>query len=192
MPALRKTDFSASITFLGVNHARAAGLSNAAVDAAIAGFGGFQGESRGGLTRPSCSRVIDLYPRGTEISNTRQISILSGEELAEIARIMGVAALPPTLLSANILIKGIPDFSHVPPGARLLAESGTCLVLDVQNWPCHLPAKEIEVALPGKGGLFKQAARGLRGVTAWVERPGRLVLGERLTLFVPDQRGWQP
>ena len=30
------------------------------------------------------------------------------------------------------------------------------------------------------------------GVTAWVERPGTLAVGDAMTLFVPDQRGWQP
>ena len=36
------------------------------------------------------------------------------------------------------------------------------------------------------------AAKGLRGVTAWVERPGCLRIGDPLRLHVPDQRPWRP
>ena len=39
---------------------------------------------------------------------------------------------------------------------------------------------------------FKPAAAGLRGVTAWVERPGRVQVGDRVELFVPSQRPWGP
>ena len=42
----------------------------------------------------------------------------------------------------------------------------------------------------GFGARFKPAADGRRGVTAWVERPGRLALGETLQLSIPDQRVW--
>ena len=42
----------------------------------------------------------------------------------------------------------------------------------------------------GKG--FKAAAKGRRGVTAWVERPGALVVGDRLRLHIPDQPAWAP
>ena len=66
------------------------------------------------------------------------------------------------------------------------------LVVDMQNRPCQLPAKVIEDHLPGIGKKFKRAAEGRRGVTAWVERPGELALGDTLTLFIPDQRGWAP
>ena len=36
------------------------------------------------------------------------------------------------------------------------------------------------------------AAEGRRGVTAWVERPGDIRVGDSLTLFLPDQRAWAP
>jgi MOSC domain-containing protein YiiM len=62
----------------------------------------------------------------------------------------------------------------------------------MENRPCHLPAKVIDAYLPGAGGRFKAAAKGRRGVTAWVEREGRLALGETLRLHVPDQPDWRP
>jgi hypothetical protein len=60
----------------------------------------------------------------------------------------------------------------------------------MQNRPCRFPAKTIDDAHPGKGKRFREVAEGLRGVTAWVERPGALRLGDVLKLHVPDQRAW--
>ncbi len=192
MPALRKTYFEARITFLGVNPDREASLRNVSLESVDVGFEGFQSESRAGLNRPSCSRVIDLYPRGTEIRNTRQVTILSEEELAVIAQNMGIEALQPEWISAGMVLTGIPDLSHLPPGSRLQAENGTTLTVDVENGPCHLPAKVIDEDAPGMGRAFKDAAKGLRGVTAWVERPGSLKVKDQMALFVPTQPVWNP
>lgn len=190
MPALAKTGFTATITWLGLVTDRAAALLSQPVEALELGFDGPLGEAHGGMTRPSCSRVLGLYPRNTPIRNTRQLSILSAEELAAIAAEMGLEALDPALLGATMVLSGLPDFSHVPPSSRLLAESGACLTVDMENRPCTLPARPIETAHPGLGKGFKPAAQGRRGVTAWVEAEGRVALGDRLTLFVPDQPVW--
>ncbi|MCA0207285.1 MAG: MOSC domain-containing protein [Proteobacteria bacterium] len=190
MPALAKTAYSATITWLGLVADRAAALPSQPVEALELGLDGPLGESHGGMTRPSCSRVLGLYPRNTPIRNTRQLSIVSAEELAAIAAEMGLEALDPALLGASMVVSGLPDFSHLPPSSRLLADSGACLTVDMENRPCTLPARPIETAHPGHGKGFKPAAQGRRGVTAWVEAEGRVVLGDRLTLFVPDQPVW--
>ena len=44
----------------------------------------------------------------------------------------------------------------------------------------------IERDLPGQGKSFKAHAKGKRGVTAWVERPGELDLGDVLRLHCPS------
>ena len=132
------------------------------------------------------------YPRGTLIRNTRQFSILCAQELADIAAEMGLGSLDPALVGASLVLSGIPDFTHIPPGSRLQAQSGTTLTVDMENQPCHLPAKEIEATAPGFGALFKAAARNRRGVTAWVEREGALNVGDTVTLHVPGQRAWAP
>ena len=98
--------------------------------------------------------------------------------------------LDPALLGATLVLEGIPDFSRVPPSSRLQAPNGTTLIVDMENRPCHLPAREIEGERPGMGRAFKPAAQGRRGVTAWVERPGRLALGDEMVLHVPDQPAW--
>ena len=115
----------------------------------------------------------------------------SAEDLAAIAAEMGLDALRPEWLGASIVVEGIEDFTHIPPSSRLQnGEGGTCLVVDMANRPCHWPGKEVEKDHPGLGKRFKQAAAGRRGVTAWVEYPGPLRVGDELRLHVPDQRAW--
>lgn len=190
MPALKPTEFSARITWIGRVADRAAGLVSEALERADLRYGGIAGEAHGGLTRPSCSRVLSQHPRETQIANVRQLSVLSAEEMAAIAAEMGLAALEPALVGASLVIEGIPDFTHVPPSSRLQAPSGATLVIDMENRPCVLPAKPIEAAHAGFGSAFKPAAKGRRGVTAWVEREGAIALGDVLTLHIPDQRAW--
>jgi hypothetical protein len=191
MPALKATDIAAEIVWLGYVPDRAAALPSVAAPVLDLSFAGPAGEDHGGLTRPSCSRVMGLYPRGTTIRNTRQLSILSAEELDAIAADMGLPALDPALLGATMVLRGIPDFSHVPPSARLLSDSGACVTVDMENLPCTLPARPIEARHTGHGARFKAAAKGRRGVTAWVEAEGRVALGDRLRLFIPAQPGWR-
>ena len=190
MPALKPTEFEARVTWLGRVTGRAAALDADPLDAAQLTFAGIAGEAHGGRTRPSCSRVVAQHPKGTEIANVRQLSVLSAEEIAGIAAMMGGGALSPAWVGASLVIEGIPDFSHVPPSSRLQAPSGATLVIDMENRPCHLPARVIEAHLPGIGGRFKAAAKGRRGVTAWVEREGRIALGDVLRLHIPDQPCW--
>ena len=192
MPALIPTDYYATITWLGVVPDRAAGLKAVPRAELMLGFAGPEGEDHGGLTRPSCSRVLSQYPRDTVIRNTRQLSVMSVEELSAIAAAMGIDALDPSYMGATAVIEGIADFTHVPPSSRLQATSGATIVVDMENRPCMLPAREIETDMPGVGKAVKAAAKDRRGVTAWVEREGVFTLGERLRLHVPDQRPWAP
>ena len=191
MPALKKTDIVGQVVWLGLVADRRAALASQPVDEIVAQFVGPLGEAHGGVTRASCSRVTEQYPRGTEIRNTRQFAVLCAQELAAIAAQMGLEALDPGLLGTTMLISGIPDFTHLPPSARLQAPSGATLVVDMENRPCSLPARPIEAWHAGKGAAFKAAAKGRRGVTAWVEREGVFRLGDEITLHIPDQRGWQ-
>ncbi|MCI5040993.1 MAG: sulfurase [Donghicola eburneus] len=191
MPALKPTSFTAKITWLGHVPDRDASLASEPLEQMDLTWAGVATEAHGGETRPSCTRVKSQHPKGTEIANVRQLTILSAEELAEIAAEMGVDAFNPAWAGISIVIEGIPDFTHVPPSSRLQAESGATIVIDMENRPCHLPAKVIEEEAPGKGRAFKAAALNRRGVTAWVERPGALKVGDTLRLHIPDQPVWQ-
>jgi hypothetical protein len=192
MPALIPTDHVGTITYLGRVEDRGAALRSAPVQTLRLTFAGPEGEAHGGLTRPSCSRVTKQHPKGTEIRNVRQLSILSAEDLAEVAARMGLDRFDPAWVGATVVIAGIPDLTHLPPSSRLQAEDGATVVVDMENLPCTLPARPIEEDAPGMGARFKAAAAGRRGVTAWVEREGLLQLGGPLRLHVPAQRGWRP
>ena len=192
MPELMPTDHTAKIVWMGKVPQDRPDIRSRPITAAYASYAGFDDDFHAGLTRPSCVRVKSQHPQGTEIRNVRQFSILSAEELDFIARQIGVAELDPVLLGASIVVEGIADFTHIPPSSRLQADCGTTIVVDMQNGPCNLPAREIEKVAPGHGKGFKAAAMGRRGVCAWVERQGDLKVGDRLRLHIPGQRAWQP
>ena len=192
MPALKPTEITGEVVWIGQVADRDASLKSVALNEAQLTFAGIPGEAHSGLTRPSCSRVTKQYPKGTEIRNTRQLSILSEEELTAIATACGLDALDPASVGATMVVRGIPDFTHLPPSSRLQFPDGSTLVVDMVNRPCNLPAKVINMDNPGAGNLFKAAAKGRRGLTAWVEREGQVQVGDSVRLHVPDQRPWQP
>jgi MOSC domain-containing protein YiiM len=189
MTLLTPTRHEARVVWLGLVRDRAASLRAEPVEAVELAWEGFVGDAHSGLTRPACTRVRDQHPKGTEIRNTRQISLLSAEELALIAAELGLDRLDPALIGASLVVEGIPDLTKLPPASRLIAENGATLTTDTENAPCTLSAREIE-AETGRGKGFKAAAAGRRGVTAWVERPGRLALGDRLRLHLPPPEAW--
>lgn len=190
MPALVPTDHHGRILWLGTVPDRDASLRAVPAPALELGWGGPEGEAHGGVTRPSCNRLLAQHPYGTEIANVRQLTILSREELDAVAAAMSLPSLDPALLGGTMVVEGIPDLTLLPPSSRLQGPDGTTLVVDMANRPCHLPAREVEMEAPGAGAAFKRAAAGRRGVTAWVERPGRLALGDALRLHLPDQPAW--
>lgn len=191
MPALVPTDHYATITYIGIVPDRDASLRSKKLETAELTFSGIAGEAHGGETRPSCGRVIDQFPRGTIIRNVRQLSVVSAEELAEIASGIGVSDMDPAWVGASLVLEGVPDFTHIPPSSRLQAPSGATLVVDMENLPCHLPAPVIDEDAPGHGRPFKQAAKDKRGVTAWVECEGLIAIGDKLRLHIPAQRAWR-
>lgn len=190
MPSLKPTDFFAEVLWLGRVIDSTEDPSAEPLDEMALGFAGHDGEYHSGLTRASCSRVSSQHPRGTEIANTRQVSILSSEELESISDVMGIDEFDPAWVGASIILRGIPDFTHIPPSSRLQAGDGTTLVVDMENRPCVWPGRVIEKDAPGYGKAFKRAAENKRGVTAWVEREGTIRVGDILRLHIPDQPVW--
>jgi hypothetical protein len=151
-------------------------------------FAGFEGDRHAGLTWKSDSRS-PYYPRGTEIRNVRQVSIISVEELQEIARRMDLPAIEPEWLGANLLLQGIPDLTMVPPSSRLYFPDDTVLVIDSENNPCIHPGKVIQSHFPERAGLaelFVESARHLRGLVAWVERPGTIAQADEVRFEIPQ------
>jgi MOSC domain-containing protein YiiM len=152
-------------------------------------FGGLEGDRHFGLTRPSCSRT-PWHARGTVIANTRQISIVSSEECAEIARRLAITTVEPRLIGANLVLDGDPDLSGVAPAARLVFASGAVLFVTEENHPCRHAGRMLAEAF-GEPRLeleFIKGAEGRRGLVAMVEREGEVSVGETVKVVIPRPR----
>ncbi len=156
---------------------------------------GIPGTRHYGFTRKAGPRE-PWYGRGMEIRSGRQITVVSREELAAIAAIMQVESIAPEWIGANVVTSGIPHFTLLPPGSRIVFAEAT-IVVEAPNAPCKIAGKAIAQHLtPGAapGGLdlaFAAKARGLRGVVASVERAGTIRAGEPIKVKVPPQTLWQ-
>jgi len=151
-------------------------------------YAGFPEDRHAGLTSKADVRYRRQYQDGTEIRNTRQITILSQEELDVIQKTMGVPEFDAGWIGANIVVSGIPDLTLISPSTRLIFSSGAALVIDNENSPCRYPGDEIDVRFPGKGKNFVKAATNRRGLVAWVEKEGAISVGDDIAVHLPPQR----
>jgi len=150
---------------------------------------GFDGDRHAGLTRPANVRDKDV-PRGTVLRNDRQVTIVSQEELAQVAAALDVPEVRPEWLGANLSLSGVTNLSGLPPGSRLVFSDGVVLGVEAQNQPCTGPGRVIQAAYPQHPGLaaaFPKAARGLRGLTASVRQPGSIATGDLCEVHPPDE-----
>ena len=184
MALFRIADQQARVVWIGTNRDREESICSRPLTSVQLGLAGIEGDAHGGETRPACSRFSQLYASGDTVRNTRQLSLLAQEDVSRIAELMGLEALRPELVGANIVVAGLSDFSLTPPSSRLQFASGATVVVDLPNGPCRLPDREIH---GGNGVSFAVAARARRGVTGWVERPGPIAIGDHLRLFVPTE-----
>jgi len=148
---------------------------------------GVPGDRHFGFTAPADGRYPE-YPRGTAIRNHRQVSLVSVEELAEVARRLDLPEIRPEWLGANLLVAGIQAFSSLPPTTRLFFPSGAALQVTAENHPCTGPGKIIQSQYPDRQGLaaaFVKQAMHLRGLVAVVERAGSLCSGDHFEVETP-------
>ncbi len=157
---------------------------------------GMAGDRHGGALRLSNARDPWL-PRGTPMRNDRQVSMLSVEELAEIAGAMGLDAVAPELVGANIVVEGLTGFSRIPAGAHLAFggawggegrfDGGCILKVEAYNNPCRNPGRRLAAA-HGRPELefgFVKAARSLRGLVLSVSLPGVIRAGDAVVVVPP-------
>lgn len=185
---LTKLSFEGTVDLLLANPDRSQGLEKQRVRDARFLFTGMEGDCHGGLTRKSDSRMLKQYVRNTEVRNSRQVSILSAEELADVAERMGIPAVRPEWVGANMIIHGVPDLTLLPPSSRMKFPSGAMLVVDAENHPCRYPADIIAKHHPEATRGFVSAAMHKRGVVAWVEAEGSIQQGDKITIWIPPQR----
>jgi len=169
---------------------RATGLEKSPTGSLTLTFDGIEGDCHSGSTMLSDARTMKQYPRGIALKNRRQVSIVSVEEMAEIAEKLDIPTLPPEWVGANLLVSGIPDLTLLPPSTRMMFSSGATLIIDLENQPCKYPAEIIEKRHPGHGSAFVAMAKHKRGLVAWVEREGNIASGDTIRLFLPPQRLW--
>ena len=185
---MSKTPFTGKATKLLLSANRDAGLEKSEVRKLELLFSGIEGDVHSGFTRKSDVRTIKQYPRDTDIRNVRQLTLVSEEELIEIAALMGIPEMKAEWLGANIVTLGIPDLTMLTPSTRMQFPSGATIVVDMENFPCRQVADVVakHYSEP-KAGLVPSAIH-KRGVTAWVEREGVINVGDEIVLWVPQQR----
>lgn len=188
MPLLTKLSFTGRVEALLRSGDRKTGLEKSHVDRLKLGFEGIEGDCHSGLTRPADVRTIRQYPRNTPIRNVRQLTLLSVEELADIAALMEIKHVKPEWVGANVVTSGIPDLTLLPPSSRLQFPSGATIVVDMENEPCRYPAEIITNHNPQQKVGFVKAAKHKRGITAWVEREGDVFSKDEITIWIPPQR----
>lgn len=151
-------------------------------------YEGIPGDLHAGLYRSSGARE-PWYPRGTPMRNERQLSILSDEELAEVAGAMGIAALHPSWIGGNLVLSGVASLSMLPPRSILMFPSGAAIRIDGDNGPCRSSGRSIAAAT-GVGSHefdFVKVAKHKRGLVGWVEREGAVSSGDSVKIRVWEQ-----
>lgn len=177
--------FKLKAEVLGTYAALGQGFVCAPVPELTLTYAGIPGDRHAGLTRPSGPRE-PWYPRGTEMRNERQLSILSDVELAEVAATLGISELPAEWIGGNLVLSGIPFLSRLPPRTLLMFESGAVVRVDGDNGPCRKSGKAIADRVPDRPDIefgFVKAALGKRGLLGWVEREGVVRPGMALTVM---------
>jgi hypothetical protein len=146
-------------------------------------FGGIEGDRHFGITAKADVRQT-MYPRGTVIMNRRQLSMVTVEELEEVALKMGIAEIKPEWLGANIVLSGYPQLTELPMGIRMMLPGGGGIVCEGENEPCMGPGKQIanHYGDPRLGHQFVKLAHKKRGIVGYVEKPGELKVGDRVEI----------
>ena len=174
--------------------AHAFGFVTGASDPLVLSFEGIPGDRHFGWTRRSGGRE-PWYPRGTEMRNERQLSLLAPDELAVIAERLGVPELKPEWIGGNLVIEGLPRFSMLPAGARLVFEGGAVVAIEAQNHPCRFAGRSIAQHYPDRPDIelgFAKVAKRLRGLIGWIEKPGAIRPGATVSARIPEQWIYPP
>lgn len=152
-------------------------------------FEGIKGDRHAGFLRTADART-PWHRRGTPIANTRQLSLVSLEECAEIAELLGLDEIDPALLGANVVVSGLPQFSLLPAASRLLFQSGASIFITEQNAPCRHPAEKLADVHQTQrvAAEFVNAAIGRRGLVGIVEREGTISVDDPVRYLASPAR----
>lgn len=157
---------------------------------------GFIGDRHRGHSRVAYEG--DTEPEGTVRRNNRQWTGVSIEELAVIQDRMNLLEpLTAETLGANICVSGIPNFSQLAKGDRLIFPSGATLIVENYNPPCSDMSENIAALHMTNSGepvrrldFCKQAKR-IRGLVGSIDVPGIINTGDKIMVqhFKPSHFG---
>lgn len=175
----------------GLFVANGTGFQTSPVESLDLTYEGISGDFHAGITRKSGGRE-PWYPRGTEVRNERQLTLVAHDELEMVAHDMGVERVAPEWIGANMTLDGVPMLSMLPASTLLFFEGGATLKVDYQNGPCRIAGAAIADNLGRSGDedialAFPKVAKRRRGILAWVEKPGTVRLGETCRVQIPEQ-----
>ena len=147
-------------------------------------FGGPIGDRHYGLTMKSDTRQSKHFPKGTEIRNHRQISIVEATELQDVAAALGITDIEPGLIADNIYLRGATDLTLLPKMTRLVFSSGEVIMIGGENEPCTIAGAMVGEVHGTTAHSFPKAALHKRGVTGWVEHLGSISAGDTVEIRV--------
>ncbi len=176
-------------TVAGLFKADGDGFVTEAVSELAQLFTGIPGDFHAGHTRKSGGRE-PWYPRGTEIRNERQVSILAPDELRTVARRLDIPELKPEWIGGNLLLEGIPNLTMLPPRTMLFFDAGVTIKIDGDNGPCRVSGRSIASHYQGRQDIeteFSKQAKHMRGLVGWVEKEGAIKVGEGFEARIPPQ-----
>ena len=167
-------------------------LSKEARESLSAEIGGFAGDKHQGFIRKAWEG--EWEPADTLRRNERQWSGVSVEELVHIAdRLALTEPLAPDTLGANLCVEGIPEFSLLPKGTKLLFPSGVVLLVEEYNPPCAEMGNRIVAKHVTRSGeslaptTWLRPAVGRRGLVGIVDVPGVIKAGDQVEVQVYEE-----
>ena len=149
------------------------GTVNRPVSSLLLTLDGIEGDAHSGRTQRTGARE-PAFRRGTTVANTRQLSLVSVEELSDIASRLGIAYIDPAWLAANIATEGAGPITQLPPGTLLRLSSGASIYIAELNSPCRVAARLIaqHVAYNRRCLRLCRAREGPQGCRRLRIRPG--------------------
>jgi hypothetical protein len=155
-------------------------------------IGGFAGDKHQGPMRETWEG--EWEPAGTLRRNERQWSGVSVEELAHITERLDLTEpLSPETLGANLCFEGIPEFSLLPKGTRLVFPSGAVLLAEEYNPPCSDMGEQIvskystRSSEPLTDKSWLRPASGRRGLVGVIDVPGEIRVGDEVEVRVYEE-----
>ena len=136
--------------------------------------------------------------KGAQVFNWRSWTGLSMQELIEVEQALGFE-IPVGCLLENITISGVPNFSKLEPGTRLVfpkhvdGDNVTQAILTVweENSPCRTVGERLEVYHGVYHGVeelmtrFIREAQNKRGVMGFVLSAGKVSRNDQVLVYPP-------